>query len=348
MISSDVLERVHKGTVEREDASQLFQADSKELFSLANELREGVNGDIVTYVVNRNINFTNSCVGDCKFCAFRRDEGYILDKDEILEKVGEAYNLGATEVCIQGGLLPNAGVHYYCEMLEEIKSSYDVHIHAYSPMEVFHASRNSDLEVCEVLKELKRSGLDSMPGTAAEILVDRVRGIICPSKLTTDQWINVVKTAHKLGIPTTATMMYGHVETKEERIEHLLKIRDIQRETRGFTEFVPLPFLSRNTHLEGNRLTCLDNLRILALARIIFHRNIKNIQVSWVKMGKTLAGFALLCGANDLGGTLMEENISRSAGSMYGEYIKPEEFDAMISRVGRTPMKRSTLYDRLF
>ncbi|MDY6865202.1 MAG: 5-amino-6-(D-ribitylamino)uracil--L-tyrosine 4-hydroxyphenyl transferase CofH [Halobacteriota archaeon] len=348
MISSDVLERVHKGTVEREDASQLFQVDSKELFSLANELREGVNGDIVTYVVNRNINFTNSCVGNCKFCAFRRDDGYILGKDKILEKVGEAYDLGATEVCIQGGLLPNVGVHYYCEMLEEIKSSYDVHIHAYSPMEVFHASRNSDLEVCEVLKELKRSGLDSMPGTAAEILVDRVRGIICPSKLTTDQWINVVKTAHKLGIPTTATMMYGHVETKEERIEHLLKIRDIQRETRGFTEFVPLPFLSRNTHLEGNRLKCLDNLRILALARIIFHRNIKNIQVSWVKMGKTLAKFALLCGANDLGGTLMEENISRSAGSMYGEYIKPEEFDAMISSVGRTPMKRSTLYDRLF
>ena len=348
MISCDVLERVHKGTVVREDALHLFRASSSELFSLANDLREEVNGNIATYVVNRNINFTNSCVGDCKFCAFKSEDGYVLGKDEILEKVGVAYDLGATEVCIQGGLLPDAKVQYYCGMIEDIKSSYDMHIHAFSPMEVFHASRNSDMRVDEVLKELKRSGLDSMPGTAAEILVDRVRGIICPSKLSSDQWISVVKTAHKLGIPTTATMMYGHVETEDERIEHLLKIRDIQRETCGFTEFVPLPFLSRNTHLEGDRLSCLDNLRILALARIILHKNINNIQVSWVKMGKTLAKFALLCGANDLGGTLMEENISRSAGSMYGEYIKPEEFDSMISSIGRTPMKRSTLYDRIF
>ncbi|MDY6932088.1 MAG: 5-amino-6-(D-ribitylamino)uracil--L-tyrosine 4-hydroxyphenyl transferase CofH [Halobacteriota archaeon] len=348
MISSDVLERVQKGEVLREDVIHLFRAGSRDLFSLANDLREVVNGNIATYVVNRNINFTNSCVGDCKFCAFKSEEGYVLGKEEILEKVGEAYDLGATEVCIQGGLLPNVGVQYYCEMLEDIKSRYDVHIHAYSPMEVFHASRNSDMSVLEVLKKLKQSGLDSMPGTAAEILVDRVRGIICPSKITSDQWISVVKTAHKLGIPTTATMMYGHVETENERIEHLLKIRDIQKETGGFTEFVPLPFLSRNTHLDGNRLTCLDNLRILALARIIFHKNINNIQVSWVKMGKTLAKFALLCGANDLGGTLMEENISRSAGSMYGEYITPEEFDSMILSTGRTPMKRSTLYDRLF
>ncbi|MDY6965658.1 MAG: 5-amino-6-(D-ribitylamino)uracil--L-tyrosine 4-hydroxyphenyl transferase CofH [Halobacteriota archaeon] len=346
MVSNEVFNQVNEVDLEKEDALHLLKMNPYELFTLANELCEKVNGNIATYVVNRNINFTNSCVGNCKFCAFRNDNGYVLSTREILDKTGEAFDLGATEVCIQGGLLPGAGIMYYCEMLEDIKSNFhNIHIHAFSPMEVYHAARNSNIDIEDTLKELKRSGLDSMPGTAAEILVDRVREIICPNKLSSDLWVRVIKTAHNLGIPTTATMMYGHVETEEERIEHLLKIREIQRATGGFTEFVPLPFLSKNTHLNGYKTRGLDNLRTLAIARIILHGYIKNIQVSWVKLGKELAKLSLFCGANDLGGTLMEENISKSAGSIYGEYIKPEEFESMISRVGRIPKKRSTLYE---
>ncbi len=261
-------------------------------------------------------------------------------------------------MCIQGGLLPDWDVSNYCEILEKIKEEYPhLHIHAFSPMEVFHAAQNSDMSVKQVLLSLKRSGLGSMPGTAAEILVDRVREQICPDKLTTHEWIEVVKTAHNSGIPTTATIMYGHVETLRERIEHLLTIREIQKRTGGFTEFVPLPFMPYNNRLGDGRMVSREmvsremvsrgneELKFHALARVFLYPHIKNIQVSWVKLGKKLAQAALNCGANDLGGTLMEENISRSAGASNGEYMAPEEFESLIREMNRVPQQRTTLYE---
>lgn len=224
-----------------------------------------------------------------------------------------------------------------------------MHLHAFSPMEVLHAAKNSKLPVEEVLSRLKSAGLGSMPGTAAEILSDRVRAIICPGKLTSSEWIEVVMTAHRLGIPTTATMMFGHVETERERLEHIFTIKEIQDETGGFTEFVPLPFVGGNTELESykNQLTTVDQIKVHALARIILHRSVRNIQASWVKLGPGTACMLLLHGVNDLGGTLIEENISRSAGSSFGEYMPPDVFDALIRSAGRIPKQRTTLYEIL-
>ncbi len=318
------------------------------LFSIADTLRKNVVGDIVTYVINRNINFTNRCIGTCKFCAFRKSEGYTLSIQEILEKTKAAVDINATEVCIQGGLLMNWDVFDYCRILESIKDLYPhLHIHAFSPMEILHASRNSNLSVRETILQLKRSGLDSMPGTAAEILVDRVRKEICPSKLTTREWIDVIRTAHSCGIPTTATIMYGHIETLQERIEHIFIIRDIQKETGGFTEFVPLPFMSENNMLgmSNHSSRGFEDMKFHALARVLLYPYIINIQASWVKLGKELSKKALTCGANDLGGTLMEEKISKSAGAMNGEYMTQEQLIDLIRSMNRIPKQRDTLYN---
>ena len=297
--------------------------------------------------MNRNINFTNRCIGTCRFCAFKEQDGFLLSIPDILDKTREAAGNNATEVCIQGGLLPDWDISNYCGILESIKNEFpDMHIHAFSPMEVLHAAQNSDMSVRAVLSELKKSGLGSMPGTAAEILVDRVRQEICPDKLNTSEWVDVVSTAHKTGIPTTATIMYGHIETLEERIKHLFVIRDIQEKTGGFTEFVPLPFMPDNNNLgigsEASRGE--EDLKLHALARVVLYPHIRNIQASWVKLGRELAQSALNCGANDLGGTLMEEKISKSAGATNGEYMAPEEFGELIREINRAPKQRTTLY----
>lgn len=355
-LPSDLLEHCLTGRVTFEDALYLFNRCAPlELFALAEHLCQETCGNIVTYVINRNINFTNRCIGTCKFCAFRQENGYLLSLDEIMAKVREAVSLGASEICIQGGLLSNMYLEDYCEILETIKSEFPhLHLHAYSPMEVFHAARNSGTSVKNVLVKLKQSGLGSMPGTAAEILSPRVRSIICPEKLTAQQWLDIVELAHNTGIPTTATMMYGHVETIEERIQHLLSLRALQMKTGGFTEFVPLPFMSSNNTLghtlkhkpatTTNRINGIDDLKVHAIARIILHTHINNIQASWVKLGFKLAQIALHCGANDLGGTLMEEKISKSAGATTGEYTTPEEFNHLIKNTGRQPAIRDTLY----
>lgn len=298
-------------------------------------------------MVNRNINFTNRCIGTCRFCAFKENDGFILSISDILDKTKEAVHNNATEVCIQGGLLPDWDISNYCEILESIKCEFpDIHIHAFSPMEVLHAAQNSNMSVKDVLLKLKKSGLGSMPGTAAEILVDRVRNEICPDKLNTNEWVDVVTTAHLTGISTTATIMYGHIETLEERIKHLFVIRDIQEKTGGFTEFVPLPFLSDNNNLGiGNGVPRgEDDLKLHALARVVLYPHIKNIQASWVKLGRKLAQSALNCGANDLGGTLTEEKISKSAGATNGEYMSPQEFEKLIREINRIPKQRDTLY----
>jgi FO synthase subunit 2 len=352
MIPEDLRARVYQGKSTKEDAFRLLETPPLELFRFADELRSFAVGDAVTYVVNRNINFTSRCVGTCGFCAFRDKNGYILSLDEIMEKVKEAKRENATEVCIQGGLLPDVDLDFYLGIVEAIKAEFpEMYIHAFSPMEVYHAAQSSGITVKEALFSLRKGGLDSMPGTAAEILSDRVREIICPSKMKTGEWIEVVRQSHAAGIPTTATMMYGHVETPEERIDHILIIREIQKETGGFTEFVPLPFLPYNNPLgeklmkEGRYATPgVVDLKNYALSRILLHGHIHNIQASWVKLGKKLAQFTLYCGANDLGGTLMEENISKSAGASNGERISVEELEWMICGARRIPKERTTLY----
>ncbi len=354
-IPEDMIERAFKGHIDQEDALELVSSNPHELLTLADKLRYETIGDDVTYIVNRNINFTDRCIGTCKFCAFKEKSSYLFTPSQIMDRVVDAVNLGATEVCIQGGLLNNIDLGFYLDILDLIRPKYpDLHIHAFSPMEVYHAANLSGISVKEALSTLKKHGLDTMPGTAAEILSERVRELVCPDKITTDEWIDVVTTAHKLDIPTTSTMMYGHIETLEERIEHMFTIRSIQDKTGKFTEFVPLPFMPYNNPLGAQMLNSgqymvsgTSDLKMHALARIIFHNRLNNIQASWVKLGKKMAQFALQCGANDLGGTLMEEKISKSAGSKHGEFISTDEFEWMIHDAGRNPVKRNTVYERI-
>ncbi|MCW3136287.1 MAG: 5-amino-6-(D-ribitylamino)uracil--L-tyrosine 4-hydroxyphenyl transferase CofH [Canidatus Methanoxibalbensis ujae] len=348
-----ILEDVRSGYIHMDDLMSLISRPIA-LFSIADILREQECGDTVTYVINRNINFTNICVGNYKFCAFRRNkdsnDAYLLHIDDILDKVEDAVEKNATEICIQGGLHPDLSIEFYSEMLERIKSSFDVHIHAFSPMEILHISRNSGMNVEDVLRELKASGLDSMPGTAAEILNDSLRAVICPKKMKTDEWIRIIKTAHRLNIPTTATMMYGHIEHIYDRIEHILRIREIQRDTRKFTEFVPLKFMKGNNELGKivkKNVSMFEDAVVHSLARVILHPYIKNIQASWVKLTPEGARNMLFYGANDLGGTLMEENISRLAGASSGEYMPPEHIENLIKSAGRKPRRRNTLYELL-
>ncbi len=324
--------------------------DPFETFKRADEIRKKAVGDVVTFVVNRNINFTDICVNRCKFCAFSNRRRFLLTLDQIKEKVREALDYGCTEVCIQGGLLPKADIDFYVSIIDAVREvSEDIHIHAFSPMEVYHMAKNSGLSIKDVLKKLKKAGLNSMPGTAAEILDDSIRRQICPDKITTSQWIEIVTTAHKLGIPTTATMMFGHVESWEHRIKHLLIIKEIQRKTGGFTEFIPLPFMTKNNELgkivKGS--SGFEDLLVIAISRIVLYPEIKNIQASWVKLGVKLAQVALHVGANDLGGTLMEENISKAAGATSGEFLPKEEMTRIIESAGRIPKQRDTLYNIL-
>ena len=348
---NDLYEKIRKGEIEREDAIILANQPFY-LFHLADELRREKKSDVVTYVVNRNINFTNVCVGNCKFCAFReeKERGYLLSMDAVLSKVEEAVNNEATEICIQGGLHPDLAITDYCGIIEAIKSNFDVHLHAFSPMEIYHVAQNSGMSEEEVLRELKRAGLGSIPGTAAEILDDSIRGIICPKKLKTEKWVEIIKTAHRLGIPSTATIMYGHIESLENRIDHIFKIREIQKETGGFTEFVPLKFMRKNNELGrmvNREIPFLENATVHALSRVVLHPYCVNVQASWVKLGVTDVQKMLHFGVNDLGGTLMEESISRLSGSLAGEYMSPEDFERLIKDAGRTPKRRDTLYKLL-
>ncbi len=350
-VFEELYERIRHGTIEREDALVLAR-NPPYLWCIADELRAKENGDIVTYVVNRNINFTNVCVGDCKFCAFRaeKEQGYMLSMDAILEKVEEAVNNDATEICIQSGLHPDLEISDYCGILEGIKSQYDVHIHAFSPMEIYYVAIKSGMTEEEVLKELKGAGLGTIPGTAAEILDDSIRAIICPNKVNTAKWTEIVTTAHRLGIPSTATILYGHIESLEDRINHIFKIRDIQKDTGGFTEFVLLKFMRKNNELGkmvDKSVSSQDSAIVHALARVVLHPYCSNIQASWVKLGLKDAQKMLFSGANDLGGTLMEENISRLSGSTVGEYMSPDDLERLIKDAGRTPRRRNTLYELL-
>ncbi|MEM1658786.1 MAG: 5-amino-6-(D-ribitylamino)uracil--L-tyrosine 4-hydroxyphenyl transferase CofH [Candidatus Jordarchaeales archaeon] len=356
---SYILERALDGhLITVKEAETLFKVTGKELLALisvADELRRRIVGNIVTYVVNRNINFTNICINRCLFCAFSRPlgsaEGYMISLEELKKKVLEAVKLGATEVCIQGGLHPDADIELYLDIIRTVRAvSPNIHIHAFSPMEVKHASVNSGMSVESVLKAFKEAGLDSMPGTAAEILVDKVRRVICPNKIRTAEWIRIIKAAHRIGIPTSSTMMYGHIESERDKAVHIDILRRIQRSTGGFTEFVPLSFIHEKTSLYRMGLskpgaTGLEDVKVYAISRLMLGDVIRNIQVSWVKLGVKFAQFCLNAGANDFGGTLMEENISRFAGSTSGEYLPPSEIERIIRDCGRIPAQRTTTYE---
>jgi FO synthase subunit 2 len=354
-VPDDVLERAHAGKCTKGDALLLLERSPFELFELADVLRTETVGDIVSYVTNRNIYITNKCAGNCGFCAYRTEEGYVLSIKEILKKVEEARKAGVVEVCIQGGYIPETDMEFYLGMMESIKAEFpELCIHALSPMEVNYAAEISGMTVKEALIKLKKSGLDSLTGTSAEILSDRVRKIICPEKISTQQWIDTIKTAHKTGISTNATIMYGHVETIEERLDHIFIIREIQKETGGFSEFIPMSFLPYNNPIGEAMMasgkfasTGIEDLQLIAISRIILHTHVNNIQATWVKLGKKLAQVALYCGANDLGGTLMEDQISTASGGNHGEYVPPAEFEWMIKSAGRVPMQRDTLYRKV-
>jgi len=329
-------------------------ADLLALVKVADQLRRRANGETITYVVNRNMNFTNVCIIGCSFCGFSRKPGdsdaYFHSHQTLISKAREARSRGATEVCIQGGLPKDLDGFYYRDLLRAIKAELqDLHIHAYSPMEIAYGVEKTHLSLREYLLMLKESGLGSIPGTAAEILDDSVRRQLSPNKLKVRQWVEIIKAAHSLGIPSTSTMMYGHTESPEDWVRHMLLLREIQKETRGFTEFVPLAFIHSHTRLyqEGAARagsTLREDLIVHALARLLLEQWIPNIQVSWVKLGFHGALACLEAGANDFSGTLMEESISKSAGSEFGECVWPEEFRAMIRSIGRIPAERTTTY----
>ncbi|MGM0782745.1 MAG: 5-amino-6-(D-ribitylamino)uracil--L-tyrosine 4-hydroxyphenyl transferase CofH [Pseudomonadota bacterium] len=340
------------------DAVHLFQVEDADLDALtatADEIRRRRVGDDATFVITRNINYTNVCYMGCRFCNFakRKDdpEAEFFDLDEIVRRAQEAWDRGATEVCIQGGLHPNVPGHFYRDMLKAIKRVLpDMHIHAFSPFEIWFGAHKSRLSYRDFIRDLVDNGLGSMPGTAAEILDTEVRKQLTRDKLTTDQWVEIISTAHEEGLSTTSTIMYGHIDGPEHWAAHIALLRDIQKRTGGFTEFVPLGFVHYKTALflehEGVRPgpTRLEHIRMHAVARLMLDGWIDNIQASWVKLGPELARQMLAAGVNDLGGTLMNESISRAAGGQHGQEMLPEEMADMIREMGRRPVRRNTLY----
>lgn len=357
-----ILERTLAGTdLEVPEAVRLCRVHGRELYALclvADELRRAQVGDAVTYVVNRNVNFTNACVKACKFCAFSRghrsEEAYFLGDDEIVRRSLEARSLGATEICIQAGLAPGMDPHLYARLCRAIKAAApDLHIHAFSPEEVKYGAGLAKMPIRAFLEELRDAGLDSLPGTSAEILDDAVRARIAPGRITTREWVDVVTTAHAVGLPTTSTIMFGHVETDVERMRHLELLRSIQRDTRGITEFVPLSFVHLEAPMTLRRQvpglregpTGNDVVRLFAIARLLLGRDIPNVQASWVKEGVRQAQWLLACGANDLGGTLMNESISTAAGAGNGQFQPPRALRRLARDAGRKPVQRNTRYE---
>jgi len=343
-----------------DEGERLFDVHGLELHALslaADELRRRMVGDVVTYVVNRNVNFTNVCIKRCGFCAFsrghREEQGYFLPIEEVVRRAKEAWDLGATEVCIQAGLPPKMDGDLYLEVCRALKAEMpELHIHGFSPEEVLYGATRSRCSIEEYLGRLKAAGVGSLPGTSAEILDQELRDLISPGRIRVDQWIQVITGAHRLGIPTTSTIMYGHVETARHRAAHLALIRDIQKETGGITEFVPLSLIHdeapmyRKGTVSGVRAgaTGEEVIKMHAVARLMLHPHIRNIQVSWVKEGLKLSQLCLNAGANDLGGTLINESISTAAGASQGQLVPPRELRRWIWDSGRLPAERTTTY----
>jgi 5-amino-6-(D-ribitylamino)uracil---L-tyrosine 4-hydroxyphenyl transferase len=360
-VVSDILNQsLDSKNISIEEAVELFHTKGTEMIMttmVADILRRTKVGDKVTYVINRNINFTNVCIKRCGFCAysrdFRNDEGYFLPISEVVRRAEEASKLGATEICIQAGLPPKMDGLLYVDICKAIKKELpDIHIHAFSPEEVMYGCSRSGLSVKEYLSMLKEAGLGSLPGTAAEILDQDLRDLISPGRISVADWINVITTAHGLKIPTTSTIMYGHVETTEHKAKHLELIRSIQKQTGGFTEFVPLSFVHKEAPMYNHNLvngispgpTGQDVIKMHAVSRIMLNNFIDNIQVSWVKEGAKMSQLLLDAGVNDFGGTLINESISTSAGSEFGQLMKPKEIRSLITSAGRVPAQRNSVY----
>jgi FO synthase subunit 2 len=327
---------------------------------VADEIRRRRVGDTVSYVVNRNINFTNVCIKQCGFCAFSRDfreeEGYFLPTEEIVRRAKEAHQVGATEVCIQAGLPPDMKGDLYENICREIKKEIpNIHIHGFSPEEILYGADRSNTTIDEFLKRMKEAGVGTLPGTSAEILDQKLRDKMSPGRISVDNWEKIIKTAHKMGIKTTSTMMFGHLETIEHRVNHIVKLREIQKETGGFTEFVPLNFIHTEAPMYKHQLhegirqggSGNDVLLTHAIARIMLNNSIDNLQMSWVKEGQKMSQLLLMWGANDFGGTLINESISTSAGSEYGQLLRPKEIRRMVREIKRTPAERDTEYNIL-
>ena len=356
-----ILDRALEGReLSEKQGAVLLRAEGADLYALmrvADRARREDRGDDISFVINRNMNFTNVCYVGCSFCGFSRhkddSDAYDHPMEVLIEKTREAIARGATEVCIQGGIHPNKDHTHYREILIALKREFpDIHIHAFSPEEIDFGHPKSGMELADYLRWLVDAGLGTMPGTAAEILDDEIRNVISPRKLKRDRWIEIVRTAHSIGLTSTSTLMYGHIENEEHVAAHLALLRDIQKETGGFTEFVPLGFIhERNVlfnHMGARSGSSMpEDVRLVSVARLLLRPWITNIQVSWVKMGPKLAQMGLMAGANDFGGTLMEESISRESGSHFGENLPPEEMRRLIREIGRTPVERSTTYEIL-
>jgi FO synthase len=343
------------------DIVRLFQARGDEFAAVcaaADALRRTVNGNVISYVVCRNINYTNVCYFKCQFCAFSkgklsenlRGRPYTLSVDEIARRAREAWERGATEVCMQGGIEPSFTGQTYLDICAAVRQAAPgIHVHAFSPLEVHQGAATLGVPVGDFLATLRDAGLGTLPGTAAEILDDEVRAVICPDKIDTSRWLDVMRTAHGLGLRTTSTIMYGHVDRYEHWARHLLRIRGLQEETGGFTEFVPLPFVHMEApiYLKGRARrgpTFREAVLMHAVARLALHPVLTNIQTSWVKMGPEGVKVCLESGANDLGGTLMDETITRSAGAVHGQEMTPARMESIICSIGRVPRQRTTLY----
>ena len=353
---------IHGFDLDHDEITKLFHTrgdDYHLVLNHADRLRQKINGDEVTYVITRNINYTNICKYSCHFCAFSkgktkenlRGKPYLINNDEVADRALEAWSKGAHEVCLQGGIHPHYDGYTYIDICKAIKERVpEIHIHAFSPLEVTHGASSLGLPIDEYLQKLKEAGLSTMPGTAAEILDDAVRENICPDKLTSEEWINVIKTAHRVGIKTTSTIMFGHTEQPSDWSTHLIKLRDLQKETGGITEFIPLPYVSMESPMykRGNSRpgpTFNEVLLMHAVSRIALNPHIKNIQASWVKLGKEGALSCLNAGVNDMGGTLMNESISRAAGSIHGQEFEANRMEEFIRNSERRPQLRNTIYE---
>jgi FO synthase subunit 2 len=346
----DIYEKSLNDDLTPKDALNLVQnANPFEIFDTADKLRQDIVGDTVTYVVNKAIDITDECIIGCKFCSFRNYENYFMTNEEILDSISQAKSVGATEICLFGGINKKMDVEYYSNLIKTIKDNYDITLHALSPAEVYQTALNSDMDTIDVLKRLKEAGMDTMTGASAEILVDSIRNQICLHKLNTDEWVRVIKEAHTLDIPTTSTIMYGSIESWADRIEHIFLIKKIQEETGGFTEFVPMTFLGENNELGkiANGATGMEDLMMHAISRIILSKTLPNIQVSWVKLGLRMTQVALNCGANDIGGTMIEDKISTAAGGGFGGYLPVDKMKELILDIDRIPQERSTTYEYL-
>ena len=357
----DVLERSLEGReLSRADALVLLGASGRDLqvlCAVADSARFDDVGDEISYVICRNINFTNICYVGCSFCGFARhkheEDAYDRTLEDVVGRAREAVERGASEVCIQGGIHPNKDGFWYREIVRAIKAELpDLHIHAFSPEEIhFGQQKSNGMSLRDYLSMLKDEGLGTIPGTAAEILDDEIRMILSPRKLMTERWVEIVTTAHEVGLRSSSTLMYGHIESPHHIAGHLELLRDIQKRTGGFTEFVPLGFIHHKTRLyneQGSRAgaTMPEDLKLIAISRLFLRPWIKNVQISWVKMGFKPGQIALMSGANDFGGTLMEESISKAAGSEHGDHVEPETIERLIREIGRIPYERTTTYGR--